>query len=93
MGGSSSKEEVVIAQSAGAGGQNSATSVQSQQHETTNIILIIICTILMLGILIIAYKLAKRCHNKQIQRRFDDHRLLRYASLLRRHQINPDSPV
>lgn len=90
MGGTHTKEEVVIAQS---GGQNTASTQQVQQHETTNILLIIICSTLVAGIVIILYKLAKKCHDKQIRRRLDEMRLMRYASILRRHEIKPDSVV
>jgi hypothetical protein len=95
MGGQISKEEVVIAQSAGqtADGQNSATTQQSQQHVTTNILLTIMCTVLLMGILVVAYKLAKKCHDKQIQRRLNEAQLERYASILRQHQLKPESVV
>lgn len=83
MGGSSSKEEVVIAQTAGAG---SNTAYTRQLHETTNAILIVICTILAIGLLVIIYKLYKRCHGKQIERRLDQLRLRRYSSILKRAQ-------
>lgn len=89
MGGKTSKEEIVIAQNSGAG-QNTANATQTQ-HEQTNIILIIILAILVLGILLASYKFLKRCQDKQIQRRLDDNKLMRYASILRRHRIETEN--
>lgn len=83
MGGSTSKEEVVIAQTAGAGTNLARTQ---QMHETTNTILVVISTILAIGLILIFYKLYKRCHAKQIERKLDQMTLRRYSSLLKRAQ-------
>lgn len=93
MGGQSSKEEVIIAETASGAGQNFANTRQHQQHETTNVLLIIICTALVFGVLVLAYKLAKKCHDKQILTRMNEEKLMRYSSILRRREHKVDNIV
>lgn len=90
MGSTKSKEQVIIAQATGVG-QNAAEVQQQQRHDTTNYLLIIISTVLLIGALFMAYKVAKKCHDKQIRRRLDDERLMRYSSILRRHQLKTEN--
>lgn len=90
MGTTKSKEQVIIAQATGVG-QTAAEVQQQQRHDTTNYLLIVICTVMLIGALWALYKLTKKCHDKQIDRRLNDERLMRYSSILRRHQLKTEN--
>lgn len=86
------KEEVILAQTAAGAGTNSATVDQLRDHAaTTNYILTAICTLIGAVVLVILYKLYRKCHRDWMDQHLREFALKRSASYFRRLQSKPTS--
>lgn len=85
------KEEVIVVQNAA----GTAHVEQLKEHAGyTNNILTGIAIVLAIGLAVLLYRMYKRCHQELVQGHLNETSLRRYASLMRRRQIElPDNII